>query len=261
MKKLTTRLVLMGATLALTLITSLSAAVAPASAQTAATSGCGQNLQCVIAFGDARIQERLAALNVLIGRVNEHAYLTSSQKAAIVSDATTNINGLNALKTQLDHETTVAAARTDVKNIYVNFRIFAVVLPRDYAEIWLDHQSNLHDTFVSLEPKVLSAINLAAGKGVNVTQEQAQYQDLVNKVNDDATQVANGQALIPLLIPANYPGTQQTFVTLRTDLKAGHADLLGAWTDLRDIVKELKAALGGSPAPVSTSTGTPAAGS
>src|SRR5215469_11129461 len=31
----------------------------------------------------------------------------------------------------------------DVKNIYVQFRIFAVVLPRDYGELYLFHEQNV----------------------------------------------------------------------------------------------------------------------
>jgi hypothetical protein len=255
MRHVTTRIALLGATVILSLLASLGAGAAPASA--ASPSSCGSNLQCVISFGDARIDERLAALNVLIGRVNAHPYLTASQKSALVSDANTNISGLNTLKSKLDAETSVSAARADVQSIYTQFRIFAVVLPRDYAEIWLDHEMNAHDALVGVEPTLQSLITDASNQGLNVTQEQQQYQDMGNKLADSATQDSNASALIPSLIPSNYPGTAQTFQQMRSDLKQGHSDILGAFEDAKNIVQELKSILVKGPSTNVTATPTP----
>jgi uncharacterized phage infection (PIP) family protein YhgE len=234
------RLGLCGAAIAAATLFALFLSFRPAQAASEGT--CGNNLQCVIAFGNARIQERVTALNTLIARVQANQYLTDSQRDAIQTDARTNINGLQTLKTKLDGETNIANARTDVHNIYAQFRIFAVVLPRDYHEVWLDHMTNLHDQFVSGEPTINQAIQAAANKGINVTQEQQQYNDLVAKVGDAGTQLTSAQGLIPSLIPANFPGTNQTLATLRGDLKQAHTDLAAAAKDLNDITQELKAA-------------------
>ena len=206
------------------------------------TTGCGNNLSCVQTVGKQLIDVRVTALNTLIAKVQANTYLTDPQKNTIQTDAKANIPLLQALETQLMSETTVASARTDVHNIYTNFRIYAIVLPRDYHEIWLDHLSNLHDQFVSGEPTINQVIQTAAAKGINVTQEQAQYSDLIAKVTDAGTQVTNAQNLIATLVPANYPGTNQTLATMRGDMKQANGDLVAAAKDLHQIREELETA-------------------
>jgi hypothetical protein len=119
------------------------------------------DVKCVIAFGDQRIDERTAALTKLNDKASEQVaagHITSSQASAIQADVTSNQSGLTALKSKLDAETDATTARQDVKNIYTQFRIFAVVLPRDYHEIVLDIMTNVQAKLVGLEPKLQQAI-------------------------------------------------------------------------------------------------------
>lgn len=206
----------------------------------AAGSSCGKDPKCVIAWGDARIADRIAKLTTLNDRVNANTHLTADQKSALTGDAQTNITNLQTLKTKLDAETDVTAARADVKSIFTQFRIYAVVLPRDDREAVLDHLTNLQAKFVANEPKIQQAIQAAANKGVNVSQEQEQYTDLVAKVNAAATQDSAAQALVASLTPANYPGTAATLAQMKGNLKAAHDDLVAAHTDLKQIISELK---------------------
>jgi hypothetical protein len=210
----------------------------PAATGTATGNHCGQSVSCVIAFGDARIAERITALQKLIDRVNNRAHLTSDQKNAIISSATNAITGLQGLKATLDKETSVTNARADVKSIYVTYRIFAVQLPLDYATMVADLHSYVQMTLANNESTIDAAIQKAGSPG-NTTQL---YQDLVAKVSDAATQISAAQGLFPNMIPANYPGTQQTFQQIRTDLKTAHADLETARDDLKQIIAALKAA-------------------
>src|SRR6516164_9494061 len=101
----------------------------------AATSNCAaKDVKCVITFGDQQIAARITALNKLSGVVTDDhnkKLIDDDHATSIQSDITTNINGLNALKTTLDAETSATNARQDVEKIYTQFRIYAVVLPRD----------------------------------------------------------------------------------------------------------------------------------
>ncbi len=218
----------------------ISAASAPSAATP--TPKCGQNLTCIQNIGYAEIDRRVAALDVLIARVATHTHLTQTQQSAITQDARANISGLTDLRNTLKSETTVSAARADVQSIFKNFRIFAVVLPRDYGEIYLDHMTNVHDAFTAKEPTIQSILQEAQNEGINVTQEQAHLTDLETQVTNAGTQLSSAQGLIPSLIPANYPGTTQSIAEYHTDLKAAHGDLKAAWIDLKDIIAELKVA-------------------
>lgn len=216
---------------------SVNAAEIPA-ASTPSGSHCGKVIACVIAFGDARIADRITALQKLIDRVNNRVHLTSDQKNAIISAATNAITGLQGLKATLDKETDITKARADVKAIYVQFRIFAVQLPLYYATTVADVESYAQTTLAGKEPTILAAIQKAGSPG-NTMQL---YQDLVAKVSDAASQISAAQALFPNLVPANYPSTQQSVQQIRTDLKTGHTDLETARSDLKQIIAALKAA-------------------
>jgi hypothetical protein len=218
------------------------AATAPAAGTGTPTTKCGSNLACVQNVGYGEIARRIAALNVLIARVSAHTHLTSAQQSAITEDAQTNISGLNTLNSKLKGETDVTAARTDVQDIFTNFRIFAVVLPRDYGEIYLDHMQNVHDAVTAKEPEIQSVLQQAQSQGIDITKEQGQLTDLETQVTNAGTQLSNAQGLIPSLTPANYPGTDQTIAQYHTDLKTAHTDLKAAAVDLTSIIAELKAA-------------------
>lgn len=236
--KLFSRLSLLGASI--TAILSLGIAVYPATAMAATSQGtCGNNLQCVQAVGNADIDKRIVSLNTLIEKAQDNKHLLAGQITPIVNDANANIHGLRTLRSTLDGETVIANARQDVKNIFVQYRIYAVVLPRDYHEIYADHMTNIHDTFVANEGLIETIIQNKANKGINVTQAQQQYQDLVAKVNDAGTQLNSTQTLFSQLVPANYPGTNQTLVTIRANLKQARTDLQGAYQDLKSIRQEL----------------------
>jgi len=239
--KFSSRLSLWGIAIATSLLPIIIATPSSVAAATM-TGTCGSNLICVQTFGKQQIDVRVASLNTLIATVQTHAYLTDAQKNVIQNDLKSSIPGLQALEKQLMGETVIANARDDVHAIYANFRIYAIVLPRDSHEVWLDHLSNLHDNLVAGEPTINQAIQAASNKGINVTQEQAQDADLVAKVSDAGTQITSAQNLVASLIPANYPATNQTLTTMRAEMKVADTDLGSAAKDLHQITQELEAA-------------------
>ena len=111
------------------------------------TDKCAKNdVQCVITFGNQAIAARQTALTTLSGKVSTQlnkGNIGSDQSAALQADITTNQNNLTALKTRIDADTNVQTARQDVKSIYTELRIFAVVLPRDYRKLHIAIESVL----------------------------------------------------------------------------------------------------------------------
>ncbi len=219
------------------------ALASPADATPTPTTKC-TTVACVQQFGDAKINERLAALDKLAGDAQSHKALTDQQRQTILSDVQTNKDGLNALKSKLDAETDINAARTDVKNIYVQFRIFAVVIPRDRGEIVLFHEQNVIAKLTAGNQKITDAIQKAKDKGDDVTQLLALQSDYNAKLADATKQANAAQGLIASLTPANYPGTNDTLKTYRSDLKAAHDDIKDAAKDLHQITQMLKQDLG-----------------
>jgi hypothetical protein len=201
---------------------------------------------CVQQFGDQQIDARLAALEKLKDDAQNNKSITDSQRAVIIKDANDNESGLHALKTKLDGETDIKAALADVKAIYEQFRIYAVVLPRDYGEILLFHEQNVASRMTDAEQTITDLIQKDQQAGHDVTKLEALDQDYTSKLQDANTQTTNAQGLIPSLVPANYPGTDQTLKTYRGDLKTAHDDLKDAASDLHQMYEILKNDLGSS---------------
>lgn len=214
------------------------------------------DLHCVISYGDARIIERQAALTKLDTAITDRAqatHITSDQANSLHADVTTNSNGLGALKTKLDAETVVSAARQDVKAIYEQFRIYAVVLPRDYRTLELDIEINVAHKLKDLESKLQNAVD-GAPSGIK-DQLTTLYNDYVTQVSNAEAQIDAAQGELPQLTPANFntnsTGYKTALTNLRNDVHTASKDLHQASKDLHAMSKLLKGSGG------ATATATP----
>jgi hypothetical protein len=224
-------------------------------------------LQCIIAFGDSEIARRDTALNTFSGKVTKQAgakHITSDQANALQQDVTNNLNGLAGLKTTLDAATTVADARKDVALIYTQFRIFAVVLPRDTHHLWLDILSNTDQKMKDAEDKIQDAINKTSGdedKHGDKAAIAAAFQDYKNQLASAEGQIDGALGLLPTLTPAQYDDKSSPYQTNYTDYvndtRAAGQDIKAAAADLKKIVALLKDLRGKSTAPAApTATAT-----
>ena len=200
------------------------------------THGCGNSVTCVINAGNQLISVRITALNALIARANANKGLSPGQLTAITGPASTDITGLQGLQKTLDAETGIAGARTDVHNIFAEYRIFAVEIPLLNHTMWLDDLSDIQMKLAGKESTIEADIQKAGSPG----DSQQAYTDMVNQINQAASSINAAQLLLPSLTPANYPGTDQTLKTVRTDTQAAHTALKTARADLEKIIADLK---------------------
>jgi hypothetical protein len=251
------------------------AALIPAATSLAAPqTGCatpptGQTvLQCVIAFGDKEIERRDTALNTFSGKITAHAsagHLTKDQAGDLQQDVTNNLNGLATLKTTLDAATTVPDARKDVALIYTQFRIFAVVLPRDAHHLWLDVLFNVDEKMKDAETRIQAAIDKTSSdpdKHGDKAAIAAAFQDYKNQLTSSEGQLDGALGLLPALTPAQYDDKTSPYRTNYTDyvndIHSAAQDTKAAAGDLKKIVALLKDLRGKDVAPVAP-TATPTA--
>jgi hypothetical protein len=228
-------------------------------AATLQTDKCAKNdVQCVIAFGNQAIASRQSALITLSGKVNNQlnaGNIGSDQSAALQADITTNQNNLATLKTQLDGETHALAARQDVKNIYTELRIFAVVLPRDYRKLHVAIENVLEGKLKKLEPQLQQSISKAPAS--EQAALNALYSDYQQQLATAETQIDTATSLFPTLTPANYNTDHATYTNTLKDVKtaetAAHLALHQAAKDLHQIVQMLKSGKASTPTPTSGS--------
>ncbi|HEY7780277.1 MAG TPA: hypothetical protein VIC85_08715 [Ktedonobacterales bacterium] len=225
------------------------ALLAPGAALAAPRNTTCSTVACVIAFGDHAIQLRLNSLATLSTKITNQQnlnHITNAQAGVLQSDVSTNQSGLNALKTKLDAETVIANARQDVRDIYTQFRIYIVVLPRDFNEVWLNILQNVQAKILAAEPKVQSAINSAAGlsdkdNDGDVAEMNAKFTDLQNQVTNAGNQLSAAASLEGSLTAANFDASPTAYKTnwdsFRDDIRVAHQDDQAAANDLHTITR------------------------
>ncbi|HEX9069870.1 MAG TPA: hypothetical protein VF807_13940 [Ktedonobacterales bacterium] len=229
------------------------ALAAPARADVTKCSAQSNPLQCIQLFGDSEIAKRLTSLQEATTKVNAivtKGQLTNAQAQPLLSQISTDESGLHALKTKLDAETTVEAARADVKSIYLTFRIYAVFLPKLRHVVWLDVMTNVafkmtHGTTKSGKP-ILDAIQDAINKAPAGQRAQLNslFADYKKQVQEAEAQIDAAQGQLPVLTPNTFNTDRDTynqaFTALKTDSTAAHNALKAARTDLHQILAILK---------------------
>ena len=168
--------------------------------------------------------------------------ITSDQSNVLQSDIITNQSGLAALKSKLDAETNPQAARLDVVNIFFQFRIFAVVIPRDHRRLYLDIAVNVDIKLRSPGPRVQQVIGKAPAG------EQAQlntlFSDYKNQLSTAESQFDVAQAAFPALTPANFNYNRYMYQTTLSNLDTAehtiHTALKQAGSELHQIAQILK---------------------
>ncbi len=223
--------------------------LAPALASAAPSANAPCDLSCVISFGNARIAERVTALGTLNSKVStalSKGRITQDEATPLQNDVSTDTSGLQALQTKLDGESDTKAARQDVALIYSQFRVYAVVLPRDYRRLALDMMQTLDGKLTGAEASIEKRIDAAPAS--ERPQLQATFDDYKAKLGEAEGQIdaANGQ--IAVLTPQNYNTARSTYDTAFTDYKndesTAHGDVKAAGADLHSIVQTLKGSHG-----------------
>jgi hypothetical protein len=215
-------------------------AASPATTKCAAT-----DRQCWITLGDQLIAARQTSLTGLGNKVTERLngkLITSDQANVLQTDVSTNASGLTALQTKLNAETTATAARQDVINIFLQFRIYAVVLPRDYRRLYLDVAANIDAKLRGLSEQLKEAIQ---GAPTSVQgQLNSLYNDYLAQLTTAESQFDVAQSDFPALTPSNFNYNRTAYEgslnSLKTAEQTIHTALKQAGQDARQIAKILK---------------------
>ncbi len=218
-------------------------AAGPTSQKCAAT-----GTHCWITLGDQLIAERRTSLTNLGSKITERLndqLITSDQASVLQADVSTNASGLAALQTKLNAETNAPAARQDVVNIFLQFCIYAVVLPRDYRRLYLDIAVNVDAKLRDLGEKLKQAIRGAPAS------EQGQlntlYNDYIAQLTTAESQFDLAQSDFPALTPSNFNYNRSAYDSSLNSLKTAehsihsiHDALKQAGQDAHQIAKILK---------------------
>jgi hypothetical protein len=189
-----------------------------------------QSIDSLKAFGDCEISRRLTTLSKLSSRVSSSNVLTSSDKAALSSEISAAVSGLNSLKATIDSDSTVADLRSDVTKIATQFRVYLLVVPQVNLVAAADGVLAAQPHFASIGTDLAARIAAAQAAGKDVTAAQAAL-DAMNTQVANAVSLATGlpAKLLPLT-PADYnAGSAGPVIrSARTALGQARVDLRAA---------------------------------
>lgn len=219
-------------------------ALLPATASAASTKCGATDVKCVVGVGDTLISDRQTALNKLSAKVSadlNSKEINGDQASALQSDIATNRTGLTNLKTKLDAETSAKAAREDVASIFTQFRIFAVVLPRNYRHLELDIELNVKALMQNVAPGIQAAISKApADKQARLKVLFADYQKQVAAAESS---IDTAQRDFPSMTPENFNLNRAAYEQIRKtvvdSVNDARKDLRKAADDVKDMTNIL----------------------
>lgn len=194
-------------------------------------------------LGDCEIDRRLVTITTLQGRVAAAGGLTGPDRTTLQSQLAADTSGLTALRAQVDGETDLTTLRADLKQIVMNFRIYALMVPKTAEVIAADTELAAVARLETVEAKLQARVDVAKAAGKDVTQAQSDLDAMHAKVVQVSPLVQGVPASVLPLTPAQYnAGTAKPILaSSRTGLHGGRGLLVGARADARACVAALKA--------------------
>jgi DNA repair exonuclease SbcCD ATPase subunit len=193
------------------------------------------------AKGDAEITRRLTNLNTVKNRIAGLTSLTDSDKSALTTEVSNEISGLTTLKSKLDAETTLDAARTDVQSIITDYRVYALVTPVARLVEVVDQLTQVETKLTTLQAKIQGAADQAQSKGKDVTAIQKNITDLQAQINAAQNATTGLTAKLLALQPSDYNADHTVLEQYRTAVGTAVTAVKAARDDAKAAVDGLNA--------------------
>jgi hypothetical protein len=223
--------------------TDVTATNVSASVHTNANTNISLRLSDIITKANTDIAKRVEALNALNTRVQGMKNESSDEKASISSQVQTNITGLTTLKAKIDADTDASLAKDDIKGIFSNFRIYALVIPQGWIAASADRVATISGLMTSLSAKIQARIAADQSVGKSVTSLTAVLAEMNAKVLDASSQSVSANASVTALVPDQ--GNASIAATNKSTLVAAHAKIKIATDDLKAARKDVATLLAG----------------
>jgi len=193
------------------------------------------------ALGDKMIDRRVAALNKAITRVNNSKKVATADRDALVSDLNANINNLNTLKATIDGDSEIDSLKNEIKSIVIDYRIYAVVLPRDRGKLIDGRINAILSRIDTLSSKLDTWLDSAKKRGFDLSHIDELDQDFKAKLADAHSQADEAMNQFSAMQPAADLGAAKNHLSAgKTAMRRVRDDLKAARGDLRQIIITFK---------------------
>lgn len=209
--------------------------------------------------GASEIDRRLSSLQSALLKLNSSAKLSVADKTTLTTQLKTESDSLTTLKSHLAADTNLAAARDDVQKIFLEYRVYALMLPKASLVSTADRFITAGQKFQDLADKLQAKVDAAKSQNKDATTLQANLDDMKAKLTSAKSRYDGLPAKVINLQPADYNANHKLLADDRDALKAARTDFKSAHDDAQlviDGLKSLKPAKS-SPSPSPSPTATP----
>ncbi len=187
------------------------------------------------AVGTCEIDRRLATIDRLGNAIESARALTDDQQAALQRILDGSAAGLRALRAEIEADTTLAELRPDIKSIFEDYRIYALVT----RQVWLVKAADTVDAagaaLDGTAADLQKLIDEAEANGKDVTEANAHLTAMQAAVEAALASVDGVAEDVLPLAPADWnDGTAGPI------LRAAHQSIVDARGDLRTAMSEAR---------------------
>jgi len=210
---------------------------APKSSTSAKTPKTLAQVQAAVATGATK---RTTALDKAVADVTKNTYLTSSDKAKLLSILNGDLSSVKSDAAKVAADTTLASAKADAKSMISGLRVFSVAIPQARIVAGADR---LTGTTLPKAEKVVTRLTAALGgkdSAKSTPAIQADLADLTKQIaavkSDTASIASQALAVTPASYNTNHgvvTSIKATWKSVRADVKKAHSDARAIRTALR----------------------------
>jgi len=183
--------------------------------------------------GEHLVKVRTRILNTGINRLEKAKRISDEDGDDLVADLQTNIEGLNSLKDKINAETDFDVLKSYVKSIFVDYRIFMVVVPRNRGLFAAARLNHVIGKLENVSSKLESLINTYREEG----KDTAEAEEYLNTLETD---LANAKSDVDQAKSTFSSMTPEKDEEAGSTVKSGIESLKEARTDLKDAAKQAK---------------------
>jgi len=206
----------------------------------AATQPTVKNHQAV---GTCEIDRRLATIDRLGDAIAGARALTEDHEAALQSILDDSAAGLRALRAEIEADTTLVELRADIRSIFEDYRIYALVTRQVWLVMAADTAAAAATALDGTAADLATLIDRAEANGQDVTEAKAHLTGMEGAIDDAQAAVDGFAGTVLPLSPADWnDGTAGPILrAARQSIVEARGDLRTAMSEARQVIAALAA--------------------
>ena len=187
----------------------------------------------------AAVDKRLTDLGNAADRLAAARHVTDAHEADLAAILDRTAAGLEALIPDINAAADMATLKTTCRSMFVDFRVYALVLPRTRLVVAADVAVAGAGKLDNVADRLESAIERAAADGHDTAEAEDKLAEMRDEIDSARDAAASVPGSIMGLTPADWNADHEVLTPARRALRSARTDL----RDARRLAGEVKAGL------------------